>query len=1071
MRNMTTMLLVTLLLASLLAGIPTNELDTDESVDQTSARSGADIDILGITEPSETTCTAAGCRDELLVGETTTFEVVMKNIGTGDVEDMTYSLDIYLTDSTKTRGLQAVDSSGQALSWTNEVAVCDDAASCDETTFAANSFYAGGAATLTQLGADITWTPEVGEYLVVVSVDSDQDTDPANDEEEIYVVVRDYTDIEVDLCWTDGQGVCEEGDRAVGTGTESRQFLLTVTADGSQNFNPREVNVSVELDGFDAASGGGFDLGVDGEEWLVVAGNAQTVEVYRNTTTDTGTDASRSVLTYQTAWTMTGTVTPGDGGYSIDARVLDHTMYGQDPSCQESWIDDPAAEPPVELTSDNWCEYLETNDDYSRTDSDDIFGFSSLFHDIRLQTLTVAQGYSADGSGEPTSLVQDGMDIDLRVGTALLHANVGHFGSDESKMVDWNVVFTVTSPDGTEATYTANECPTGLSPSYTHKYLGSFGGTGTPQEADVFGSACVLLNNDEALVAGEYTFEADLNFLGVWDTTADRLDSSVEDEKTSNNRKVMNLDVVNNQPSVLSMTMFNIGDLVVTQEAPLEFDVLAFDVDCVSGDCLTYSWSVEIGGTETALDMCGGLGTIGSQCTFQILPDYMPAPRVKVTVTDDNGASSSEFMDLTIWNDVTAESTASDSGITVSYALQYSSTTPYTITATDASAAVTNMELTGYSGQYDSVAVVDFAPDAQLGSLAASGVLSQSMTFTVPSSLLDGDATDGSIWFNQGSMYQLIDNTPEPSTEDPTKVVFTWDLPANQDTLSAGKFVLFGGALEPAVAPTVGITAFSASAGKGGTIVVNWDIGATETMSIGDIFLLEICDVAADADCMSSYVEAFASDVKTYTRPGSFTSHGTVYTITVKVCTEDRLCNNQQIGLGNVTADAEVDGDGAMSITSITAPANGDTFTVVWTSVGDDSDVANWRICYGTDKANIRTSGDKCTTVGLTQNTVEIPQPTFTGTETYHFVGVAVDDLGNSKLANDGDASAQYRRDADFTNTDDGNGTVGEDVSGESELPGWTLPAIGGVVVAAIVIGAIIVTRGGGGGEDKDWDY
>ncbi|MEE2666392.1 MAG: hypothetical protein VYC27_01970, partial [Candidatus Thermoplasmatota archaeon] len=67
--------------------------------------------------------------------------------------------------------------------------------------------------------------------------------------------------------------------------------------------------------------------------------------------------------------------------------------------------------------------------------------------------------------------------------------------------------------------------------------------------------------------------------------------------------------------------------------------------------------------------------------------------------------------------------------------------------------------------------------------------------------------------------------------------------------------------------------------------------------------------------------------------------------------------------------------------------------------------------------------------------------------------------------------SAQYRRDADFTNTDDGNGTVGEDVSGESELPGWTLPAIGGVVVAAIVIGAIIVTRGGGGGDDKDWDY
>ncbi|MGB0725885.1 MAG: hypothetical protein ACPGQO_03765, partial [Candidatus Poseidoniaceae archaeon] len=150
---MTTMLLVTLLLASLLAGIPTNELDTEDTVDQTSARSGADVDILGITQPSETTCTAAGCRDELLVGESTTFEVVMKNIGTGDVEDMSYSLDIYLTDSTKTRGLQALDSSGQPLSWTNDVAVCDEAASCDETSFAANTIYTGGAATLTSGGA------------------------------------------------------------------------------------------------------------------------------------------------------------------------------------------------------------------------------------------------------------------------------------------------------------------------------------------------------------------------------------------------------------------------------------------------------------------------------------------------------------------------------------------------------------------------------------------------------------------------------------------------------------------------------------------------------------------------------------------------------------------------------------------------------------------------------------------------------------------------------------------------------------------------------------------------------
>ena len=267
-------------------------------------------------------------------------------------------------------------------------------------------------------------------------------------------------------------------------------------------------------------------------------------------------------------------------------------------------------------------------------------------------------------------------------------------------------------------------------------------------------------------------------------------------------------------------------------------------------------------------------------------------------------------------------------------------------------------------------------------------------------------------------------------------------MPANEDTLSAGKFVLFGGALDLAEAPTVGITAFSAAAGKGGTLIVNWDIDASETMSIGDIFLLEICDVAGDADCMNSFVEAFESDVKTYTRPGTFTTHGTVYTISVKVCTAERLCNDQQVGLGNVTADSEVDGDGAMSITSITAPANGDSFTVVWTSVGDDSDVANWRICYGTDKANIRTSGDKCTTVGLTQNTVEISQPTFTGTETYHFVGVAVDDLGNSKLANEGDASAQYRRDATSPTRMTATAPLGKTSAAKASCPAGPCPPL-----------------------------
>jgi limonene-1,2-epoxide hydrolase len=839
-----------------------------------------------------------------------------------------------------------------------------------------------------------------------------------------------------------------------------------VTADGSQEFNPREVNVSVELVGFSNASGGGFDLGVDGDEWLVVAGNAQTVEVFRNATTDTGSDASRAVLAYQTEWTMTGSVTPGDGGYSIDARVIDHTLYGQDGSCSEAWTDDTDPEEPVELTSDNFCEYVVNNDDYSRTDSDDIYGFSALFHDIRIQTLTVAQGYSADGSGEPTSVVQDGMDIDLRVGTTLLHANVGHFGSDVNKMVEWGVVFTVTDPAGTETTYNANDCPTGLAPSYTHKLLGTFGGQGTPQEADVFGSACVMLNNDAALSVGEYKFEADLNFLGLWDTTADRLDESVADEKTSNNRKVMTLDVVNNQPTVLSMTMFNTGDLVVTQESPLEFDVLAFDVDCVDGNCLTYTWTID----DVELGMCGGVGAQGAQCTFQILPEHMTNPRVAVSVSDDNGATTTEYMDLIIWNDVTADSTTADSGILVSYALQYSATTPFTITATDAdTSGYASMELPGYTGNYDAVAAIDFSP---VTSYEASGVLTHGMTFTVPKSLIEsGTGVEGSIWFNQGSLYQLVDGTPADSSTDPTMSVFTWDLPVDQNTLTAGTFVLFGGSLEEAMPPSAGIQGFSAAAGEGGTLVMNWDV--TAQMSLGERFIMEICDEAQDANCDMAALKDFTSEVKTYTHPGISTTHGTNYTVTVEVC-NDAGCNTQ-IGIGNVIADKEVDGDGMMTNLIAQSSADGSMWTMTWTTTGDVSDISSWRVCYSTNDVAtaIEKTGSKCTDVAsATATTVDVMQPTFTGTETYYFVGVAVDDLGNDRLASDVPTDVYYKRDADFTNNDDGNGTIGDDVSGDSELPSWTLPAIGGVVVAAIVVGAIIVTRGGGGGDgDKDWDY
>ena len=69
MRNTTTILLVTLLLTSLLASLPTNQLNNTEDAMEASGRSGADVDIISILSPDETECTMVGCRNELLVGD------------------------------------------------------------------------------------------------------------------------------------------------------------------------------------------------------------------------------------------------------------------------------------------------------------------------------------------------------------------------------------------------------------------------------------------------------------------------------------------------------------------------------------------------------------------------------------------------------------------------------------------------------------------------------------------------------------------------------------------------------------------------------------------------------------------------------------------------------------------------------------------------------------------------------------------------------------------------------------------------------------------------------------------
>ncbi|MEC7180331.1 MAG: hypothetical protein VXW36_02990, partial [Candidatus Thermoplasmatota archaeon] len=80
MRKITPIMLVLLMVASLMANIDITQLETNEEIEEAGARSGADAELVAITSPKETQCNP-NCRNELLVGQATTFELFIQNSG------------------------------------------------------------------------------------------------------------------------------------------------------------------------------------------------------------------------------------------------------------------------------------------------------------------------------------------------------------------------------------------------------------------------------------------------------------------------------------------------------------------------------------------------------------------------------------------------------------------------------------------------------------------------------------------------------------------------------------------------------------------------------------------------------------------------------------------------------------------------------------------------------------------------------------------------------------------------------------------------------------------------------
>ena len=1028
MNKKTPMILVAMLLLSLMASIDMAELQETIDVVDTSARSGADAEVIAITSPKETSCTNAGCRNTLNAGEVTNFEAYIQNSGDVDISEMSYTVSVYLDGGGGTVGMLAKDAAGNDLQWQNTDVICGNANLCDFTSLAQGDALGGGKYVLMYGGNPIEWTPIVGDYIVEVLAETPLDADVGNDAQTIEVKVENWYDIQVDLSWDSG--------KAAESGPGVKDWTLTVIANGSDTFNPRDVVIRMTPRGDLTAVQGddGTDILNAGQFYDLTVGTSTVVEVYENVSTNpsTITTDSRAVLTYLTEFTYSGELTfdasAEEASYSLTAELHTYVQYDQFASCEET-------DPTNNETINNICEEEFTQDAYPSTDEDEILGSESTYHDIRISRMTVAQGYNADGTGNPTSMVSDDAPADLNVGVSYFHVEVEHRGSDPSVNYEWSVTLTISDADGIISTVIANSCESGLEPAYMYKELGTSlfdsDGDGTDdQPAELNGYACMMIDLD----AGEHTFAATLV-----------LEGKTNDARPSNNDRSMTVDVRNNDPMILSLDLMNEGDLFTGQEEPLQMTATVFDVDDPSAAGLEYSWSnagVELPGCERS--------NVAQTCSVPILDSYVTVFPVSFTVYDSNGGSTSQELMLNIWNNGGGSATT-DSGITVSYAIKYFLPSAFSVSATDADLSnYENKELPGYSGTYSAVGAVDYAPGS---TFTASDVLEQSMEVTVAKDL---GAT--SLWYvTDAGLWTLI--ASESSDIDATTEVFEYALPADSPVLSAGALVLMGGSLAQADVPDASITGFSAAAAKGGAIVLNW--GVDGTMLDSDSIDITICE--GDAGCSDAFTTGLGVGISTFSYSGSNTVHGAYYNVVVEICNAVG-CSTPK-GVGNVTADKSV--DGGVSAMNFAVSESGETWVIDWDATGETYDVASWNVCYqrGTfDAANMPSTCASTLTTDVT-----IDKPTAAGTYTYYFTAVPVDALGNTAAAAALN-SIDYQRDTDTSNVDDGTNVTGEETSGEIPMVAWGM--IAGVVLVAFVVGAFILSRGGDDDdENKDWDY
>ena len=337
----------------------------------------------------------------------------------------------------------------------------------------------------------------------------------------------------------------------------------------------------------------------------------------------------------------------------------------------------------------------------------------------------------------------------------------------------------------------------------------------------------------------------------------------------------------NNPPTIDSLVLHNTEPLYLGQTDPINMTVEASDFEDPTGDSLNYTWS----NAGNELPGCGGSGNDGANCLLPILSTYVTAFPVSVTVTDSEGASVSQELMLTIWNNIVSTVT-SDGEISVSYSIRYYAPSAFTIYATDvALASYENVELPGYTGTYNAVAAVGYTPGT---AFSANDVLDHSLDVSVAKSL-----EASSLWYvtdaGQWTMLSSNANEVDASTEQ-----FSFAFPENSPVLPAGTLVLIGNSLPQVAPPDAYITGLSIyQSNSNGAISMLWEVSGTYLG--GDVIQVTLCQ--DNLNCENAFSTTLAIGDVNFVYSGSSTLDDSMYYITVEICNEASCSTPAQASL------------------------------------------------------------------------------------------------------------------------------------------------------------------------------